>query len=369
MSALDLYSRPVGAKPTRQGRALARLGAASARTLLLTLLLAAGQPPAGAGGQNHAPGLARHCEEAAGPASDDQAIRQTPWKRETLIGTCYFRGHDFEPAVEYLKKAVQEAPGDKEATIFLGRAYASAGVPEEGIRILKNFQTRQGDDPDILYWIGAFYDQLAEQTYQTMAKSHPDSYLVLETQGDQFLQQQKYDEALRAYQKALSAAPSAPGVHFDVGNTYWRMAKLDQAAPELEAELRLNPDDAQANYELGDIAIKQGDVTGGLALLKKALALDPSLVEAHKSLGRGLLAERRYAEAVSEFSVVAKAQPADHTIHALLANAYQRMGLTKEAEAETRKYNELVKQQMNDLARKEAAQNQDATAAPGGPEN
>ena len=342
---------------------------ASTVMLLLTFWLVSARLAAEAAGHNQPPGLADHCEQAGGPPSGGPVVGQALSKRETLIGACYFRRHDLGPAIEHLKKAVAEAPGDRDATIFLGRAYASTGAPEEGISILRNFQSGQGDDPDVLYWIGTFYDQLAERTYQMMAKSHPDSYLVLETQGDQFLQRQKYGEALRAYQKALRAAPDEPGLHFDVGSTYWRMAKLDQAAPELEAELKANPNHAQANYELGDIAVKQGDVARGLTLLRKALALDPSLVEAHKSLGRGLLAERHYADAISEFSIVAKAQPADHTIHALLANAYQRMGLTKEAEAETRKYNELVKQQMSDLARKEAAQNQDATAAPSAPEN
>jgi predicted Zn-dependent protease len=147
------------------------------------------------------------------------------------------------------------------------------------------------------------------------------------------------------------------------------MARLDQARPELEAELQLNPDHAQANYELGDIAVKQGEVERGVPLLKKALALDPSLVEAHRSLGRAFLSGRQYAEAIHEFFIVAQAEPSDHTIHALLASVYQRMGRTQEAEEETRKYNELVKQHMSDLERKEAQQDQDAKAAQPTPED
>ena len=304
-----------------------------------------------------------HCQDAGLASPGGVAIKALPGEHEALIGTCFFRRNDFASAVTHLKSALQESPGDKRAAIFLARAYASKGAPDEGIRVLKEFQARKGDDTDVLYWTGVFYDQLAEQTYQSLAKSHPDSYLVLATQGDQFLQQQKYDEAVKAYQKALHAAPDAPGLHFDLGNAYWRTAKLDQAVKELEAELRLNPSHAQANYELGDIAVKQGDVNRGSTLLRKALALDPNLVEAHRSLGRALMAELQYAEAAAEFSLVAKAEPSDHTIHALLANAYQRMGQTQEAERETRRSNELLKQQMNELERKEAEQNRDAKSA------
>lgn len=309
------------------------------------------------------------CEEAASVGSASPAAGQIRGDQETVIGSCYFRKNDLSAALMHLKQAVRVAPDNKSAAIFLARVYASAGQVEEGIRTLRAFQARRGDDPDLLYWIGTFYDQLAEQTYQAMAKLHPGSYLVLETQGDQFLQQQKYDDALKAYAKALSAAPNASGLHFDLGNTYWLMAKLDQARRELEAELQLNPDNAQANYELGDIEVKQGEVERGMPLLKKALALDPTLVEAHRSLGRGFLADRQYAEAVREFFIVAQAEPSDHTIHALLASVYQRMGRTQEAEEENRKYNELVKQHMSDLERKEAQQDQDAKVATPTPKN
>jgi tetratricopeptide (TPR) repeat protein len=308
------------------------------------------------------------CEEVAALESGPAGGR-TPNKQETLVGACYFRRNDVQTAVAHLKKAVEESPNDKQATIFLGRAYASDGQLDEAIRTLKAFQARRGEDPDVLYWIGSFYDELAERTYQTMAKSYPRSYLVLETQGVQFLQQQKYDEALEAYQRALSAAPGEPGLHFDLGNTYWHMAKVDRARPELEAELKSNPGHAQANFELGDIAVKRGETEKGVVLLKKALGLDPSLIEAHRSLGRALLSERLYADAAREFSLVVKAEPSDHTIHALLATVYQRMGRAQEAEVETQKYNELVKEQMNDLEQKESEQNRNAKSAPATPPN
>jgi tetratricopeptide (TPR) repeat protein len=309
------------------------------------------------------------CEEVAALESGGPAGGRTSNNQETLVGSCYFRRNDVQTAVVHLKKAVEQSPDDKQATIFLGRAYASDGQLDEAIRTLKAFQARRGEDPDVLYWIGTFYDELAERTYQTMATSYPSSYLVLQTQGDQFLQQQKYDEALEAYQRALNAAPAEPGLHFDLGNTYWHMAKLDRARPELEAELKSNPGHAQANFELGDIAVKQGETEKGVALLKKALALDPSLIEAHRSLGRAFLSERLYPEAAQEFSLVVEAEPSDHTIHALLATVYQRMGRAQEAEAETQKYNELVKEQMNDLERKESEQNRQAKSTSETPRN
>jgi tetratricopeptide (TPR) repeat protein len=308
--------------------------------------------------------LARTDKCQDGSDSTDSAVGQAGVEQELIIGICHFRRNEISAALPHLMKAVDLAPSDRQAAIFLGRAYAESGKPEEGVRVLRALKGGAKDDPDVLYWAGVFYDQLAQRTYDAMAKSHPGAYEVLETQGDQLLQQQKYDEALRAYQEALRAAPDAAGLHFDLGNTYWHMARADEAATELSAELKLNPNHAQANYELGDIAVKQGDSDRGQALLRKALEFDPSLVEAHRSLGRAYIAKQDLAAALREFSIVAKAEPLDHTIHALLASVYQRMGRKQEAQEETRRYNELVKRQMSDLQQKEAEQNRDAQTRP-----
>ena len=301
---------------------------------------------------------AARCDDV--PESDGPAIRAAGTAREIVIGICHFRRNEMSDAIARLSKAAGLGADDKQAAIFLARAYAESGKLEEGVRVLRALQEPAKDDPEVLYWTGVFYDQLAQRTYDAMAKSHPDSYQVLETRGDQLLQQQKYDEALKTYLSALNAAPDAPGLHFDLGNTYWHLAQLDAAAAELSTELKTSPHDAQANFELGDIAVKQGDSDRGEALLRKALEYDPALVEAHRSLGRAYLSKSDFRAALREFSLVAKAEPSDHTIHALLASVYQRMGRKPEAEEETRKYNELVKEQMSELQRKEAEQNRDA---------
>jgi tetratricopeptide (TPR) repeat protein len=311
--------------------------------------------------------LLDRCEEKESPKLNDSLPGLPTGEQATITGICYFRRNDLPGALKHLEAAIRLAPDDRQAAIFLGRAYASSGRPQEGIRVLEAYQALRGEQADTLYWIGSFYDQLAEQAYQTLVKGHPDSYLVLETQGDQLLQQQKYEGALAAYQKALAVAPDAPGLHFDLGNTYWRMEKFDQAASALEAELKSNPNHAQANFELGDIDVKQGRVEQGVPLLEKAIALNPSLTEAHRSLGRAFLAQRRYPEALRELSIVVQAEPSDHTVHAMLASLYQRMGNSEKAAEETRKSNELMKQQMADLQRKEAEQSQEAGAAPSGP--
>jgi tetratricopeptide (TPR) repeat protein len=272
-------------------------------------------------------------------------------ERETALGICHFGTHEFTEAISHLKKADHLDPREKKTAIYLARSYAAAGRTQEGIDLLKGWMAKAGDDVDVLYWAGKLYDQLSAEAADRMTKKHPNHYLVYQMEGDRYLDQQQYENALEAYGRALADAPGVPGVHFNVANVYWRILKLNEAQQELEKELKTNPYHAQANYELGDIYVKRGDFRSGIPYLKKALALDPNLVEAHRSLGRGLILEKKYDQAIREFSLVAQADKSDHTIHALLASTYRKMGRLKEAEEETRTYEKLVHQQMTSLER------------------
>jgi len=263
---------------------------------------------------------------------------------EEILGDCYFRAHSFDKAIAHLDRARQLRPQSQAAWIELGRAYASAGRFKEAISTWQSWLRQHSDDVDALYWIGATYNSLAQNVLDEMERKDPNHYLVQELAGDQFKLRQDYEKALQAYQKALKSAPQVPGLHFDVGEVYYLMAKYPEARQELEKELAINPDHAGANFELGDIDIKQGRIEEGMSYLDRALKLNPGLSEAHRSRARGLLAEKRYEDAVGELLWISKASPSDHTVHAMLASAYRQMGRLKEAQEEAEISAKLINQ-------------------------
>jgi tetratricopeptide (TPR) repeat protein len=253
---------------------------------------------------------------------------------EEILGDCYFRARNFDKAISHLELARQLRPESQGTWIELGRAYASAGRNKEAISTWEAWLQRHPDDPDALYWIGSTYNSMAQNVLDEMERMDPNHYLVQELEGDQFRLKRDYEKALQSYLKALKTAPRAPGLHFDAGDIYYLTMKYPEARQELEQELAMNPDHARANFELGDIDIKQGRVEEGMPYLDRALRLNPGLTEAHRSRARGLLAEKRYEDAVRELLWVAKASPSDYTVHAMLASAYRQMGRLKEAQQE-----------------------------------
>ncbi|HEX5483736.1 MAG TPA: tetratricopeptide repeat protein, partial [Terriglobia bacterium] len=273
------------------------------------------------------------------------------------LGRCYFRLRDFTQAIPHLEKAARLSPRDEHARIFLARAYAGEGRSEQAISSLNAWIKEHGEDSKALYWIGNFYEDLANTTFQQMAAKNPGSYLVYEMKGGQDVARQQYPQALAAYKKALALAPTGtPGLHFHLGDVYWRMLRYQGAKKELKQELELNPYHAQANYELGSIEIKEGNSQQAITYLEKAIALDPALTEAHRALGRAYLDEKRYPQAIQEFQLVAKAEPSDHTIHAMLAGAYRLTGRMEEAKQEAQKSQELERQTIQQIQANKAAE-------------
>jgi len=268
---------------------------------------------------------------------------------EAILGDCYFRMHSFDKAIAHLELARQLRPKSQETWIELGRAYASAGRSKQAISTWKSWLKQNPNDGDALYWIGSTYNSMAQNVLEEMERNDPNNYRVQELEGDQLLLKQDYEKALRAYLKALNTAPEARGLHFEVGNVYYQTVKYPEARQELEKELAINPYHARANFELGDIDVKQGRVEEGMPYLERALKLDPELVDAHRSRARGLLAEKRYEDAVRELLWVAKVSPSDHTVHAMLASVYRQMGRLKEAQQEADISAKLISQRAIDL--------------------
>jgi len=72
--------------------------------------------------------------EAAAPGPSDSPTGSARGEQEAVAGICYYRRNDLRAAIKHLDATVKQAPDDRQAAIFLGRAYASSGRPEEGIR-------------------------------------------------------------------------------------------------------------------------------------------------------------------------------------------------------------------------------------------
>ena len=76
--------------------------------------------------------------------------------------------------------------------------------------------------------------------------------------GKQWLDQQRYDEAIAAYRQAVRLEPQNALAHYGLGVAYSRKGENEQAIAAYREAIRLQPEHADAHYGLGVASERQG---------------------------------------------------------------------------------------------------------------
>ncbi|HSZ62447.1 MAG TPA: protein kinase [Terriglobales bacterium] len=104
-------------------------------------------------------------------------------------------------------------------------------------------------------------------------------------------------------QRALAVDPRLPEVHVALGSVLMSKYEYDNAANEFRTATGLNPNSSHAWDQLSwALGYKQPpDPVGAEKAAREALRLQPSFPPAYYHLGRALLLQKRYAEALASF--------------------------------------------------------------------
>jgi tetratricopeptide (TPR) repeat protein len=116
--------------------------------------------------------------------------------------------------------------------------------------------------------------------------------------ADELMDQQKYDKALAAFNKALEKNPSHPVILSQRGVLFLHMNKKKRCLEDLDSALALEPDNS---YRYSSRAYAKdffGDLDGAIADYEIAVQLDPEDAVAHNNLG--LLLEKKGYQAKAQ---------------------------------------------------------------------
>jgi Ca-activated chloride channel family protein len=93
----------------------------------------------------------------------------------------------------------------------------------------------------------------AEVNFKKGLEKEPKNYIANFNLGDAYFKQQQYDEAIKAYQKALAESKTneqKAQVYHNIGNSLLKDKKIDQSIGAYKQALKLNPDDHDTKYNL-----------------------------------------------------------------------------------------------------------------------
>lgn len=235
-------------------------------------------------------------------------------------------------------------PIDRLAGIAAVKCYANTGSPDQEYSLLGRLEQQFPNDADVLYLSAKQHMRAFNDATFAMFQRAPSSFRVHQLSAEIFEVQNRFDDAIAEYRKAIELNPSAPDLHFRLGRALLLQnhnpETLELAASEFRSELRLSPEDASCEFQLGQIAQAETKSEDARAHLERALKLSPDFVQALIALGK---LEKNSALAIELLGRAARLEPRNEAAHYGLMTAYRDSGQMDKAKAEKATLDRLQK--------------------------
>jgi Flp pilus assembly protein TadD len=143
-----------------------------------------------------------------------------------------------------------------------------------------------------------------------------------------------YDQALPFLQKAVKLLPDNNMGHYELGLALFETGDWKSAAPEFEIAVARAPRWADAHFSLAAVYARIDRVPDAMMELDTTLQLAPDHYRANLLRGRILSLQNDPVAALPNLEKARNAQPESREAHLFLADAYQQLGRTADAEHE-----------------------------------
>lgn len=147
-----------------------------------------------------------------------------------------------------------------------------------------------------------------------------------------YIQMQRQQEAVPVLNKAVELNPNLSHAHYNLGCLYYGNQQLEQAVACFEKVLDIDPNFLAANINMGQACLDLQVYEKAIKYYEKALELDASRVDLYASLGMAYHALKKFDEAQPYFEKTLKHQPDNIDAKVLLANVYRDKGLNDQAQ-------------------------------------
>jgi tetratricopeptide (TPR) repeat protein len=245
------------------------------------------------------------------------------------------------PALKKELPLIRNADLKRSAGLAGVRCAMETGRLDDAVDFVRTLMRDFPQDAETLYQAVHVYSDLSLKASQDLLINASGSYQVRLLNAEALETQERWDEAAAEYRAILAQKPDLPGIHYRLGRLLLSLPenKLTPATPgaarrEFEEELKIDPQNAGAEYVLGEMARQTGDFAQAADHFAKAAGLNPAFADAHIGLGRSLISDSKYEEAIKPLEQAVKLQPENPAAHYHLAIAYKRAGRNDEAEKE-----------------------------------
>jgi serine/threonine-protein kinase len=198
---------------------------------------------------------------------------------------------------------------------LLGIALKDVGAPEQAVELLRKAQRQYPGDLWLNEALGEFY------------------YGALKIP--------QYDQSVRFYTAALAVRPHSPYIAYNIGRVLLAKEAFPEAIAELSKAIDLKPDYPDALGDRGGAYFKLGWLEQAFADYSKRIKLDPNNPHRWFDRGHKYLNCQKYDEALRDFTRVIELQPKNSAAFNNRCCCYIRLGQLDKALAECTRATEV----------------------------
>jgi len=208
------------------------------------------------------------------------------------IGQCYLNLGEIDRAIETLSKV--KTP-DYQTIISLAWAYSQQGKTEKVIQV---YQTGIEHNLELAEFHIKIAQILArsgdkwamEKSLRKAAIYGAPQYQIYQLEGDYYLSQKDYYQALKMYNKSLFYNSRAPAPYVGKGKALYALGDYKSALKEFKKALKFDPNNDAIYNNIGVMYMLLGDRDKAIRNFKKSVEINPAYAEAYFNLG--LVAEK-----------------------------------------------------------------------------
>src|SRR5690349_8003982 len=222
----------------------------------------------------------------------DQAVRHLTKglrERPNLVGPTVIVGMDYlklgspEKAVPYLQQALKLDPSNGDAAQALASAYLGQEDFRSAADEFREMAAMNSDKSEAWFQLGHEYLDLSARLAFRGARLYPESAWGHRFLGDLLSQRNRWEDAAKEYQKALSTDPHQGGMHTALGQSYLHAGKLEEAEKEFRLELQLDSSNEPAWTGLANLQLAKGQAAEALVSLGRIWQISPEFLATQRS--------------------------------------------------------------------------------------
>jgi len=155
----------------------------------------------------------------------------------------------------------------------------------------------------------------------------------------------RFEEALRAFERCLELEPRNIKAQSNLGLTYAGLNRVSEAQSAflkaIEWQTGAPRKDPEAYIGLGDLLVQQNRAAEAVPYLLQAVEIAPRESRAMEKLGSAYLNLNNLAEAQGQFEAAVALDPQKPSLHYLLGSVYRKQGQAEKAKTEFERFQTL----------------------------